>query len=187
MVILREATIKKFGYDPNDLKSKSHKKICCSCDDCNKIRYVRLGAYTDLCRSCSVLGKNNGMFSKKHTNKTKQKMSKSHSGELNHFYGKHHSKESKEKNRNAHLGKNIGKDNPMWGGGFDRRKLYLTPINQCIQLNKRFQGSEGHHITSGVIIYIPKDIHKNIRHNMKSGKNMNKINKLAIDYLVGDI
>ena len=76
-MILIQATIKYKGYDPDKLKLKSHKRVCCSCDNpnCkNPIRYVRLGAYTDLCHICSQQGENNGMFGKHHSNESIQKM-----------------------------------------------------------------------------------------------------------------
>ena len=58
----------------------------------------------------------------------------------------------------------------------------LLNKNQCIKLNQRFEGSEGHHIMSGVIIYMPHNIHRSIKHSMKTGKNMKEINKLALNY-----
>ena len=50
-------------------------------------------------------------------------------------------------------------------------------------LNKHFKNSEAHHISENLIIYIPKEIHQNIRHNIWTWKNMEKINKLAINFL----
>ena len=67
----------------------------------------------------------------------------------------------------------------------DKTQPHLTPINQCIQLNKRFKGSNGHHITIGVVIFLPKNLHQSISHSLKTGKNMLEINKLAYNYLMG--
>lgn len=68
---------------------------------------------------------------------------------------------------------------------------HLTPVNHCIQLNKRFPNSEGHHIMSGVVIFIPKYIHRSVDHRFpkpnQNELNMNKINKLALEYLYGEI
>ena len=69
-------------------------------------------------------------------------------------------------------------------GFYNRSRPYLTPIPQCIKLNKRFKGSEGHHIMKRVVVFIPKNIHKSIKHNFKSGKNMSEINRLAWNYLL---
>jgi len=53
-MILEELTFKSFGYNPSQLKSKSGKKIICSCDLCGKIREVYRFAYTSNCLSCSI-------------------------------------------------------------------------------------------------------------------------------------
>jgi hypothetical protein len=54
MVILREATIKYKGYDPEDLKPKSNKKVCCSCDICGKISYKFKSMYRNLCQTYTL-------------------------------------------------------------------------------------------------------------------------------------
>lgn len=36
----------------------------------------------------------------------------------------------------------------------------------------------------GVGIYLPRDLHRHIWHSFKNNKNMNKINELAINYLI---
>jgi len=53
-----------------------------------------------------------------------------------------------------------------------------------IPLNKPFEGSEAHHIDKDRVIYIPKEIHQSIRHNVWTGRNMVLINNLAYDYLL---
>ncbi|MCK4648593.1 hypothetical protein KAT51_03625 [bacterium] len=50
-------------------------------------------------------------------------------------------------------------------------------------LNEWFPGAEGHHINTKQIIYIPKELHKSVWHNITSGKNMEEINKLAFEWL----
>ena len=52
-----------------------------------------------------------------------------------------------------------------------------------IPLNKPFEGCEGHHIDFQQIIYIPKTFHRSIWHSLNLNINMEKINKLAFDYL----
>lgn len=61
-MILRNATILYKGYDPDLLSAKSHKRICVSCDQCGRVRYVRKAWYRDLCLSCSTKGSNNPMY-----------------------------------------------------------------------------------------------------------------------------
>ena len=54
----------------------------------------------------------------------------------------------------------------------DKRKRGLG----YIPINKWFKGSEGHHLTKEYVMYIPKELHRLIRHNIFTGKNMNLIN-----------
>lgn len=53
-------------------------------------------------------------------------------------------------------------------------------------LNSLFPGCEAHHINKADVIYIPKELHKSVSHNLWSGKNMEKINLLAGAYLTED-
>ena len=50
-------------------------------------------------------GKNNSFYGKKHSEKSKEKMSNIHKGENHHMYGKNHSSETKEKMSKAKKGK----------------------------------------------------------------------------------
>jgi len=58
-----------------------------------------------------------------------------------------------------------------------RRALGFEP------LNKPFENSEAHHISQNLVIYIPIKIHQNISHCIWTWKNMDKINKLAIQFV----
>ena len=62
---------------------------------------------------------------------------------------------------------------------FKRRSLGFFP------LNKHFEGSEAHHINFNDVIYIPRKIHQKITHCLRTGKNMEEINELAIQFLQG--
>jgi len=53
-----------------------------------------------------------------------------------------------------------------------------------IPLNEPFENSEAHHIDEERVIYIPKEYHKSVSHNVWTGKNMALINALAWDYLL---
>jgi len=53
-----------------------------------------------------------------------------------------------------------------------------------IPLNEPFEGSEGHHISENFVIFIPAEIHRKIKHCIWTWKNMDKINRLAIKYLM---
>ena len=60
---------------------------------------------------------------------------------------------------------------------FKRRSLGFV----C--LNKPFGGSEAHHIDKDRVIYIPKNIHRSIYHNIWTGKNIDEINRLAWEWV----
>ena len=60
-----------------------------------------------------------------------------------------------------------------------RRVLGFVPLNQP------FIGCDGHHINQSDVIYIPKDLHMSIRHNVFTGKNMEQINALALSFMGG--
>jgi hypothetical protein len=61
-----------------------------------------------------------------------------------------------------------------------RRVLGFNP------LNSPFDGCEGHHINLTDVIYIPKEMHKSVSHNVWTGRNMTEINLLAGAYLTED-
>jgi len=54
-----------------------------------------------------------------------------------------------------------------------QRKLGFVPLNEW------FEGSEAHHICPTFVIYIPKELHRSIKHSVLKWQNMNRINKLA--------
>jgi len=60
---------------------------------------------------------------------------------------------------------------------FKRRQLGFIP------LNKYFEGSEAHHISENFVIYISKKLHQSFYHNIWTWRSMEKMNKLAIEYL----
>lgn len=58
-----------------------------------------------------------------------------------------------------------------------KRELGYNP------LNKKFEGSVGHHINKNDIIYIPEHIHKSIPHRQDDLVSMEQINQLAMGYI----
>lgn len=134
-------------------------------------------------------GKYNRIQSKDHKRKraksqseTKQSNPEKYSGISAGHYGIKHSDNSK----NQMSINSSGNKNGMWKGGISGIRDHLLLESQCLKLNEKFEGFDGHHITSSIIIYIPKFIHRSISHNMKNGKNMNEINEIALEYLRGD-
>ena len=73
----------------------------------------------------------------------------------------------------------------QWTGFVDYNRNHLKPESQCVKLNERFDGCEGHHMTPSVMIYIPRELHRHIGHNMKTGENVGKMNMLVLQYLHG--
>ena len=55
-----------------------------------------------------------------------------------------------------------------------------------IPLNEPFEGSEAHHINQKYVIYIPRELHQSIQHDLMRGTNMLIINALAVEYLQGE-
>jgi hypothetical protein len=53
-----------------------------------------------------------------------------------------------------------------------------------IPLNTYFAGCEGHHINVREVIFIPKEMHKSVWHNLNTRQGMKAINALALDFLV---
>ena len=138
-MILRNATIKYKGYDPSDLKPKSTRKVCCSCDICGRVRWLRLQSYRNICRSCNnkskeqiekvkkantgrhhsdetkrKIGLGNKGKSHKHTKETKKKISKSRKGISAPNKGKPMSEEQKKKIRDSRIGRFTGENSPNY-------------------------------------------------------------------------
>ena len=80
-------------------------------------------------------------------------------------------KRKKEYNKTI-MGKTVNKKH-----SHKRRQLGFVP------LNKYFKGSEAHHINKNDVIYIPKEIHRSVWHNIWTWQGMEQINKLAIEFI----
>jgi len=52
-------------------------------------------------------------------------------------------------------------------------------------LNKAREGWTFHHLNKFLGVYIPEDIHKSIKHTLKTGEGMDVINMVALGYLNG--
>ena len=77
------------------------------------------------------------------------------------------------------------KDNPDRFREIDKKHHNKRDRNLgFIPLNQYFEGLEAHHIDKERIIYIPKEYHRSITHNLETGKNMPLINAIAWDYLI---
>jgi hypothetical protein len=190
-MILREATIKYKGYDPNLLSKGSNKRVCCSCAACGRIRYMSYSKYVKympLCRSCSKMGNKNPQYGLPKSDETKLKLSNAFKGENNPNYGKICSEKTKQKIKNNHA-RLSGELNPNWKGGSkeSRKRTYAKKKNfKYIPLNNPFPGCEGHHINKELVIHIPKELHRHLYHNVFNNQNMYEINMLTLQYLKGE-
>jgi len=53
-MIDRDATIAKFGYDPDTLSRGSQKRVIAVCEECGKVRDIHKRLYRDMCISCAA-------------------------------------------------------------------------------------------------------------------------------------
>jgi hypothetical protein len=77
------------------------------------------------------------------------------------------------------------KKKPRWKK--KRVRKYLLPVVKCCCLNQKFPGSNAHHISAEIIIYIPQELHRHINHSLKSGYGMAIINTLAFQFMYGGL
>jgi hypothetical protein len=68
-----------------------------------------------------------------------------------------------------------------------RSRKHLLPVIKCVHLNEKFLGSNAHHISAEIIIYLPIELHRHIDHSLKSGYNMSVINILAFQFIFGGL
>jgi hypothetical protein len=110
MVILDEATHKRYKYWPSELKPKSNKPILTACDECGKVREMFKYAYRALCKSCAHKGNIHALGSKR-TEEQKANMSAAKKGKYmgknNHMFGKHLTDQTKHKISEWRKGKRL--------------------------------------------------------------------------------
>lgn len=115
-----------------------------------------------------------------------------------HFFGKRHTKKSKDKiskslteryisvkTRKEISKRMMSENNPLYIDGCYREKQYTKRKNLVLgfePINEWFEGSEAHHIDHDLVIFISKEIHRSMYHNLKTGQNMKQINNLAFEF-----
>lgn len=80
---------------------------------------------------------------------------------------------------------------PNWKGGStpEKRSGYHYKANTKrrslgrIPLNSWFLGSDGHHLDIDHVVYIPHTLHQSVSHDHNTGRNMDKINALAMQWV----
>ena len=207
-MIDEQETRLQFGYYSESLSKGSNKEVYVICEECGYKRTMKFYIYVEThgrCQSCAQSGKNNPFYGKKHSRKTRIKMSKNHvniSGKNNPNYGKIVSNETRNKMSKAHIGKQLSEEtkykmsknhfdmskenSPNWKGGrklararanIKRRKLF-----GFIPHNIPHENFHGHHVDFNHVIFIPKELHTSIPHSVINNKNMNLINNLVCDW-----
>lgn len=113
--------------------------------------------------------------------------------EKQRIYAKEHSNEAKERSKKFQLihkeeiiekGKKYrqserGKELRKKSNAKRRRNLGFHPLNEPIDGIE----CDGHHFDKENVIYIPRDLHQSIPHNLESGKNMFEMNMNAFEFL----
>ena len=102
--------------------------------------------------------------------------------------GKSVSPETRAKMSKAMTGQSrpSGMMSKFWKGGragWKRKKRAKRRTLGFVPLNSPFLGCEGHHVNQDEVIHIPVALHKSIKHNIWTGKNMAQINAIAYNYL----
>jgi hypothetical protein len=86
----------------------------------------------------------------------------------------------------AKMGTQLGSSNPHWKGGpvaYECRKSAKRRVLGCVPLNEPFAGCEGHHVDNEQVIYVPKVLHRSIRHRQDTGQGMAQMNATAYNFL----
>jgi len=85
------------------------------------------------------------------------------------------------------ISKRSGQEHPRWNGGAKlarkRREARRKRQLGYTTLNTDFKDSAAHHINKDLIIYIPKEVHNKIWHSLERPDTMEKINKVAFNFL----
>jgi hypothetical protein len=70
--------------------------------------------------------------------------------------------------------------------GKKRTREWRKRLGKATFLNEPFAKCEGHHISRDYIVFIPKELHRSVWHNLKTGNNIVKMNKLVCSYLYNE-
>jgi hypothetical protein len=77
-------------------------------------------------------------------------------------------------------------ENPEKARVIGSRKVAKRRALGFVPLNSFFVDSDAHHINKNDVIYIPRELHRSVYHNIWTGKGMDAINKLAGAFLTED-
>lgn len=88
-------------------------------------------------------------------------------------------REEKRKYNKSHWPEVYAKNKEVYLRKCDKRRRNL----ESNLLNKVFPGSERHHLNKKEIAFIPRDLHRSVKHNVFTGEGMKEINKMAIKFM----
>lgn len=71
------------------------------------------------------------------------------------------------------------KEHPDWLQNEYRKHNAKRRELGFIALNKPFNGSEGHHVDPQHVLFVPKELHRSVKHNVWTGEGMKEINELC--------
>ena len=87
------------------------------------------------------------------------------------------------------LQQQINADGKIYGAGTfsgvhtpeqNRFNILKRKLRDVTILNEWFEGSEAHHMSKDVVIFIPKELHWSVRHNLETGEGTEEINGKAL-------
>ena len=103
--------------------------------------------------------------------------------------GKSPSEKSRQKMSKSHKGKYIGNEHPNWKGGYKlkvarahakRKNLFgFIPLN-----NPEIDGWVAHHLDYNYVIFMPEELHKSVYHSVIKDINMDIINDKVYEWFV---
>ena len=96
---------------------------------------------------------------------------------------KSYQKNAEKKKDNA---RNWSKNNPDKMRVIARKKAAKHRALGFAPMNEPFDGCEAHHFNQNGIIHIPQELHRSVSHNVRTGKNMERINALAFAWYTED-
>lgn len=94
-------------------------------------------------------------------------------------------KKYKRKYNESNKGEKTSKKYRLSFKGKEADKKHTYKRRRCLEffpLNTWFKDSEAHHLNEKFILYIPKELHKSIKHSLKDIESMKEINDIVIKW-----
>jgi len=178
-------------------------KICLSCGE----EYVTTGQYQKYCQKCGPIMRDEACrirslrrrqlhpevsraqskrWKEDHPDqcrKTLMQWRKNNPERLREINSKSYRKNAEKHKKNA---TNWCKNNPDKMRIIARKKAAKHRALGFVPINQPFDGCEAHHFNQNEIIYIPQALHRSVYHNVRTKKNLGRINALAFAWYTED-